>query len=295
MTDIQRENPFEAPPVIDRHIPTAEEAEILLTDVDAREARDAALRAQLPAPDPDNMRGRVRESTVTDPDAEPPVIDPFVIVSLGKRLDQRRLPLFDQFTASYHFSSAEGYDRYVIAPPRRNKDKTERPVIDPTRDKRQVKNVAYRVQGEIRTNLRVAHERLASLRATRRAVAAGQLLLPSTTVMAADAIEDLAYGLRENAQVFEGILFAEALDHKMEHIGKHAGLHPEDFYDLDLLMKLVVREQLKRRGFWLGVVRNVLSVDRDRRGRQARAEAADLRAKITELDVYTNEELATIY
>lgn len=293
MTDLENDIRLETP-AIDQLIPTPEQAELLLASAEAREARREARLADLPTPDPDDLRGRVRESMIDDPEAAPPTIAPFVIVALGKRLDHRKLPLFDQFTASYHFSASEDYQRYVAAPPRRNKDKTERPAVDPTRDERQVTHVADRVQGEIRTNLRVAHERLAGLRATRRAVKAGQLLLPNAAVSAADAIEDMAFGLRENPGVFRGIPYAGALDRDMEHVGKHAGLHPEDLYDLDLLMKFTVREQLKRRGYWQNVLKRVLSADIDRRTPRQEQEAAELRTKIADLNVYTDDELAAI-
>ncbi|MBP7806958.1 hypothetical protein KA047_00485 [Candidatus Saccharibacteria bacterium] len=267
-------------------VPLPGEVDILLTDVNAREARRMAKLALLAVPDPATMQGRVRESLVDEPDVEPGQIAAHTIVSVGRRLAHETYPLTDQFTNHYHFAHPRDYDAYVNKPVTKNKDAGATLEFDPSRDERQKQHVPDRVQSEVRTNLRNAHLYRAALAATRQRVKAGLPIEETPARLAASAIEDFAFKLRENQRIWRGIRGAGELDIRVEHVGLYASLHPEYLGTQPELMKLVQIENAKATKFWQRVMGVILEVDMDRSTDADRERAANITELIDFLGVY---------
>lgn len=267
-------------------IPTAEESEILLADVNARDARRMAKLAAIAVPDPETMRGRVRESLVEDYAIEPEPIDPRTLIYVSRRLERESEPLTDQFTNHYHFKHPLDYVVYTTKPPKKNKDGGAALSYDPTRDERQKQNVPDRVQTEVRTNLQNAQLYVAALSTVRRQVERGLAIDDNPGKLAAAAIEDFAHKLRANQRVWQRIQGASALDVRVEHIGLYAAEHPTFLTTQPELIGLAQDEHAKAVRFWQRVMGVILEADIDRSTDVDRQRAANIAELIDFLGIY---------
>ncbi len=267
-------------------IPTAEEAELLLADVNARDARRMAKLAAVAVPDTETMRGRVRESLVEDLTAEPQPIDPRTLTYVSRRLARETDPLTDQFTNHYHFKHPFDYVVYTAKPTAKNKDGGAALIDDPTRDERQKQNVPDRVQTEVRTNLQNAQLYVAALSTVQRQVEQGVTVDEDPGRLAAAAIEDFAHKLRANQRVWQRIQGANALDVRVEHIGLYAAEHPAFLTTQPELIGLAKDEHAKAVRFWQRVMGVILEADIDRSTDVDRRRAANIAELIDFLNIY---------